>query len=93
LNDTGVSLAQNGHTQEAEPLFRKAIAYSPLFVDARHKLVHDLAAMGRQEDAKEALKKRDPSNGIQARIPGFHEPRESMTVLCKAWVLFRGTIT
>jgi thioredoxin-like negative regulator of GroEL len=69
-----VSLAKNGQTQEAEPLFRKAIAYSPLFVDARYNLVHDLAAMGRQDDAKDALKAAIQATGFKPEYQDFMGP-------------------
>jgi Tfp pilus assembly protein PilF len=74
LNDTGVELAKNGQGREAEALFRKAIAYDPLYVDAHYNLVHDLAAMGNQEEAKAALKAAIASTGPKPEYQDFMGP-------------------
>ena len=74
LNDTGVSLAKNGQMSEAEPLFRKAVAYDPLYVDAHYNLVHDLAAMGEQIEAKEALQAAIRSTGPKPEYRDFMVP-------------------
>ena len=74
LNDSGVLLARNGETSQAEPLFRKAVAYDPLFVDAHYNLVHDLAAMGKQFEAKEALKAAIEATGFRPEYKDFIPP-------------------
>ncbi len=74
LNDTGVSLARSGRTSEAEALFRKAVAYDPLYVDAHYNLVHDLAAIGKQYDAKEALKAAIQATGFKPEYKDFIAP-------------------
>jgi protein O-mannosyl-transferase len=74
LNDTGVSLARDGQTSDAELLFRKAIAYDRLFADAHYNLVHDLAAMGKQYEAQEALKAAIQATGFRPEYKDFIAP-------------------
>jgi len=78
INDTGVSLAQGGRMGEAEALFRKAIAYDPLYVDAHYNLVHDLAAMGKQVEAKQALEAAIRATGPKPEYQDFMVPAPPM---------------
>jgi len=77
INDAGVALAKTGRMGEAETLFRKAIAYDPLYVDAHYNLVHDLAAMGKQVEAKQALETAIRATGPKPEYQDFMVPRSS----------------
>jgi len=77
INDTGVSLAQNGRMDEAEVFFRKAVAYDPLYVEAHYNLVHDLAAMGKQAEAKGALQAAIRATGPKPEYQDFIVPRST----------------
>ena len=75
INDAGVGLAKTGRMAEAEALFRKAIVYDPLYVDAHYNLVHDLAAMGKQVEAKQALEAAIRATGPKPEYQDFLAPQ------------------
>jgi Flp pilus assembly protein TadD len=63
LNDMGVSVASRGHPAEAESLLRRAAQLDPSLVQAHRNLVLVLQDVGRQDEARAALRQAAEATG------------------------------